>query len=471
MEININLVKMKSKNNLYFVEEEEFNLLKDKYKGVDIQGIIERLLEYFEKYKFKDEERIIFNSQIKEYIHFKNLNFKKNIEEEQIEEIPEENIKVDINDCYEQIINILKKYVDMNEDYYSLVALWIIGTWKHDNFETYPYLFLNATKGSAKTRLLKLIKSLSKDAEILNSLTEAVLFRTKGTLCIDEFEGISKMGKENLRELLNSAYKKGTKVKRLKKVKTPTGDEQVIEAFDVYRPICMANIWGMENVLSDRCITIILEKSQDKSRIKLVEDFTDNPIINNLVNSLKSYSVSVGCVCRMGENNVYKDWNNYILNTYTHTQHTYTTQTYTNIHYLDLFSKIDESGIDGRNLELSLPLFLLMFEVNEEKVMEIIRIVGNIIKERKAEDLTSNYDISLIDFLSQEVENDYFIRIAEITKKFIEFLQEQPEWLKNEWVGRALKRLNLIKEKRRASNGIEVRINYEKAKEKIKIFK
>jgi len=72
---------------------------------------------------------------------------------------------------------------------------------------------------SGKTRLLKIIASLTK-GDILSSLTEAILFRTKGTLCIDEFEGIIRKGNENLRELLNTAYKKGTKVKRMIKKKS-----------------------------------------------------------------------------------------------------------------------------------------------------------------------------------------------------------------------------------------------------------
>jgi hypothetical protein len=119
-------------------------------------------------------------------------------------------------EIYLNIIDMLKKYLDLKKEYYPLIAIWIIGTYFHREFYTYPYLFFNAMKGSGKTRLLKLIKVLSKDGDLIASLTEAVLFRTKGTLCIDEFEKITRSGSENLRELLNSAYKKGTKVKRLK---------------------------------------------------------------------------------------------------------------------------------------------------------------------------------------------------------------------------------------------------------------
>ena len=120
-------------------------------------------------------------------------------------------------------------------------------------------------RGSGKTRILKLIASMSKNGEVLGSLSEAVLFRTaKGrTICIDEFEKVGSHENQALRELLNAAYKKGQKIKRMKKA----GDEYVVEEFDIYTPICMANIWGMDEVLGDRCITIVLEKSNDLSTI------------------------------------------------------------------------------------------------------------------------------------------------------------------------------------------------------------
>jgi len=68
-------------------------------------------------------------------------------------------------------------------------------------------------KGSGKTRTLKLITDLSKDGEILLRPTEAVLFRTRSTLGIDEAEGLTRKGMEEIRELLNGCYKKDLKLK------------------------------------------------------------------------------------------------------------------------------------------------------------------------------------------------------------------------------------------------------------------
>ena len=119
---------------------------------------------------------------------------------------------------FAKIKMILKEYMDMEEEYYSLVALWIIGTFFHKQFSSFPYLFFNAMKGSGKTRVLKIIATLSRNGKMVGAMTEAVLFRTASnrTLCIDELESINAKGQENLKLLLNSAYKKGLSVERMR---------------------------------------------------------------------------------------------------------------------------------------------------------------------------------------------------------------------------------------------------------------
>jgi len=61
----------------------------------------------------------------------------------------------------------------------------------------------------------------------------------------------------------------------MKQKKTLEGVEQVIEEFDIYRPLILANINGMEDVLGDRCISIILERSTNPGIVKLAEIWED----------------------------------------------------------------------------------------------------------------------------------------------------------------------------------------------------
>ena len=141
-------------------------------------------------------------------------------------QLDEERIK--LGKIYEKINDILGYYCDIPKETRQLITLWCIGAVHIKNFNTYPYLFINAMRGSGKTRLLKLMMKIC-GGDVLNSPTEAVLFRTDNPLAIDEFEGIGRKGSENLRELLNSAYKRDIKVKRMKKKKTMEGEEQVVE--------------------------------------------------------------------------------------------------------------------------------------------------------------------------------------------------------------------------------------------------
>ena len=90
------------------------------------------------------------------------------LEEEQ------EKIQSQLQRCYENIEHLLREYCDLNEDYYSIISLWIIGTYFHKNFPTYPYLFFNAMKGSGKTRTMNLIISLSKSP--VSGITSSIPF-------------------------------------------------------------------------------------------------------------------------------------------------------------------------------------------------------------------------------------------------------------------------------------------------------
>ena len=383
------------------------------------------------------------------------------------EELQEENI--DLGKIYEIILNILKKYCDLEDRYYSLIALWIIGTYIHDIFPTYPYLFFNAMKGSGKSRLLRLITYLSKDGCMLNSLTEAVLFRTKGTLGIDEFEGINKKGKENLAELLNSAYKKGIKVKRMKKIKTFSGEEQIVEEFSVYRPIVLANISGMDSVLNDRCITIILNKSDKPEITKMMEMFDSDEEIGVVRKLLHPFSKE-RCSSVVPEG-IYTAWNSYIKYYYTTTLTTPVTLTTQQEKYLSFFNKLNNSGIDGRNLEITMGLLIIANILNEKVFDELLITLGEIVEERKKEDAVENLDISLLDFISQEPESNNFISIKDLFRNFKDSIRMEDEWFNERWMGRALKRLGLIIEKKRMKYGVLVRLDYKKSQNKIGMFK
>jgi hypothetical protein len=389
--------------------------------------------------------------------------------------------------AYELVKDIFKKYVDMREYYYPIVSAWIIGTYFHKMFVTYPYLFWNAMRGSGKSRVQNLISHLANGGEQMVSISESVLFRTAKsgrTICIDEMETINTKEKQALRELLQAAYKKGIKVKRLSKAKTTKKSEKKdiekesyeIEEFEVFCPISMANIKGMNDVLSDRCLTLLLEKSNKTKIINLMEIFKSEEKIATFCSILKE--ISVGCVenavCVEKGVYTYRLWNAYIRNisyTYTHTTiSTYLTQT-TLIHLERLtkcFDEITSKRISGRNLELSFPLLIISFLCGDNAFNEVISGLELIIKEKIKDDVTDSWDIGLYEFIAKKQPDQDFIGVNDLTQQFGEYIGNE---MKSQWVGRALKRLGLVLDKRRVGRGVEVRLNYQKAIDNIQKFK
>jgi len=379
-----------------------------------------------------------------------------------------------LGEQYENILNRLEYYLDMPEDYRKITALWVIGSYLHKDFETYPYLFFNAMRGSGKSRILKLITALC-NGSMMASLTEAVLFRTTGTLAIDEFESLGSKEKQALRELLNACYKKGIKICRMKKKKTMEGEQQVVEEFEPYRPIVMANIWGIEEVLGDRCITLVLEKSNDANFTKLVENFRDDETIKEIIRTFTTIQCSLCSV--VSPQNIYIQWNNYIKAKYITTLHTLTTlTTLTPLttsydQYLEMFNKIDETNLDGRHLELYLPLFLIAKAIDPQLFEEILSISKKMIHEKRMEEYTESKDILMYNLISKQDEKHYY-KVNELVNTFRLMVGDgEHDWLNAKWMGRALKRLNLHIDKRRVGDGIEVTLNIQKAKDKLELFK
>ncbi len=153
----------------------------------------------------------------------KKLRSEETFEKGETKFLPEGEVRLSVGTTYEKIMEVIGRYMDMPEEYIRLVAIWILGTYVHETFNTFPYLFINAMRGSGKTRLLKIIACLSRGGnnQIQTGISEAVFFRTPKhkTLILDECEGIGSKDQQRLREYMNASYKRGSTVPRTKKVK------------------------------------------------------------------------------------------------------------------------------------------------------------------------------------------------------------------------------------------------------------
>jgi len=409
---------------------------------------------------------------------------------EEIDEIPSE------KEFYDLLIKILKKYVKLDEKYYDVIACWILGAKFHDEFISFPYLFLNAAKQSGKSRLLKLLSFLI-DGTYTVSLTEAVLFRNKTALFVDEVESITRKEKQGLRELLNMAYKKGGVVQRVEK--KGKKDEFVTRTFELFRAVALANIEGMDDVLEDRCIRINLERCFDKEvtrRMELFEFDNDIKVFKSSIYSRDGSNSELSVV------SVDEQWVKiYIKNTLNILFNYYNNNTQSSLNSLNsLFSlsidnslnsfddflknkiidnslliinKINETDILGRDLEIFMPLFIIgsYFSINVFERLLTFSIEYS--KKRQEINIIENRDVIFMEFLYKyllSLNENEFVKASTLVKEFLQE-NEDEKWLTTHWIGKFFKRHEyLVIEKRRISTGVEYRINKQKMEIKAKEF-
>lgn len=198
-------------------------------------------------------------------------------------------------------------YYHKNTTVYKILSLWILGTYYYELFGQYPYLFLNGEKGSGKTMLDLSLYMFSLNAKLAVNISDSALFRLVslegGTIILDEIENLTSRGKtqDNLMAtLLKGGYQRGSKVYR------QNMETNATEGFEVFSPKVISNIYGVEDVIEDRCIRI------DSFRMKIREGFQlEDPkyYLNEAMEDVRSVtSRCVLCALRHFQtlNNIYK---------------------------------------------------------------------------------------------------------------------------------------------------------------------
>jgi hypothetical protein len=165
------------------------------------------------------------------------------------------------------------------------VVLWIGTSYVYNSFEVAPYLHVKSPEmRSGKTLLLEVIELLCREPLRTANLSPAALFRALDkmhpTLLIDEADAIFPAksrrngdgSKEDLRALINSGYRRGTKTLRIGGPRRDT-----LEEFDAFGPKALAGIGELPDTIADRAIPIRLQRKPktvkvERFRIRLVRD-------------------------------------------------------------------------------------------------------------------------------------------------------------------------------------------------------
>lgn len=158
---------------------------------------------------------------------------------------------------FDKLIGLINQAIDFSSPdgpsgrhWATVVAAWVALTYAYAVCDTIPYLLVNGTHGSGKTRLLELLAELCFRPLVSSNITGPTLFHTLhergGTLLLDEAEEIDR----DLNNVLLAGYRRFGRCARL--------GENVARYYDVFGPKAIAAIEHPGPVLASRCIPLTL---------------------------------------------------------------------------------------------------------------------------------------------------------------------------------------------------------------------
>ena len=111
-----------------------------------------------------------------------------------------------------------------------------------------------------------------------------------------------------------------------------------------------------------------------------------------------------------------------------------------------------------------MPLFLVAHHISEDVFNELIENAILITTEKQSDDAVVNEDTGVLMFLGGYTE-DTWQGIGEMTNFYN---TDKGEEKTSKWFGRALKRLNVVRDKKRKGSGIEVKLDRLKIQDKLR---
>lgn len=191
----------------------------------------------------------------------------------------------------EELRKYITRFIYFSEVHHAdFLALWVMGTYVFRVFNYFPYIWLNAEKGSGKSLLMHVLSALAFNGDVLLNPTPAVLFRdidqNATTLFIDEFERFRKQDKETataILSLLNAGFQKSGVVKRVDRSRSGSFK---VQQFQAYSPKMLAGINEIDDVLQDRTIRLRLMR---KKETEYTERYKETVEIQNTQTALRDY--------------------------------------------------------------------------------------------------------------------------------------------------------------------------------------
>ncbi len=176
--------------------------------------------------------------------------------------------EVNIPEIYRRIHEYINRFIFFADlRCVTYLTLWVMGTYLFTVFRYYPYVWLNAEKGSGKTLLMEILSSIAFNGELVTNPTEATIFRDVAnnmtSIFIDEVEKLRKRDKDTfgaIISLLNVGFSKSGMVKRAESVRS---GKFIIKSYPAYSPKMFAGINEIDDVLQDRTVCLRLWKKKE----------------------------------------------------------------------------------------------------------------------------------------------------------------------------------------------------------------
>ena len=332
-----------------------------------------------------------------------------------------ENIFLDIKEQYEKLVD----FGDSEKRWADLLSCWVIGTYFHRMFNSFPYVHLNGHMDSGKSKTLLLTMQLAFNGEMNVNSTPSYITRTihdNNSSCgIDEAEGLH--GGEDaitLVAMYNAGYKKGSYIG---KSEGTSKQGWKPKRFDSYSPKMFGSIKNLLPTLSSRVIPVIMTRTSNKEIKNRDVDIYD-PTFQEIRDQLY-------LMMMMSHNEVF-----------------------------EVYKNIKDEEIVGREWELWKPILTIARWIKEDLYLTL-RNLAILTQDQKrvalAEDSTTPKLLEIILGLFKEGEDSKFFSNEEISKLVLDEYNnpyyEDFRWLADEkrrtiapsrWIGGELRKAGVV---------------------------
>lgn len=390
--------------------------------------------------------------------------------------------KISIKDSFFQIKEIWKEYMELPDKYYTYLSLWTILTYFQEFVNTFPELFLSAIKRAGKTKALTILSLLCWDGVLIQDPSGSTMFRLsntrKSTILIDEIKKQHYKAEENIAQMIRGKYKRGIVIPRAEEGKKK-GSFDIVE-HELFGPLGMANIKGVEDDIEDRNVRLVFRRAKDERKANKEPEPLDE-VWSKTRDNLH--------LCLMFDHKLFiqrKEEINLIIKGLGEAGRDFITRNFINnkpnkeiidkIPLLEnsLYHPLLSTNLMSRELELWKPILIMASCVSNEVFKNMCDFSQEISRIKSEDDIVSSPDLLFIRALIEltykkervrgEVDRGYSTTniLEELEKYYSKNVENLPN---SQNIGNTLKRLDICKEKKLIHGRTKYILHFEDVKE------